>query len=261
MSEPLLVDVAGPVATVRLNRPDIHNAFDDDLVARLADAAITLGALDDVRLVVLRGEGKSFSAGADLNWMKRMVEYGKDENRVDSERMAKMFEAWFRLPQPVVGRIQGAALGGGTGLVSVCDIAVSAADTVFGFTEVRLGILPAVISPFVLSRIGTGHARHLFLTGERFDAARAREIGLVDLVVPADELDDAVDRVVRDLLSGGPRAQRRIKRLLEEVHHLTPEKARHHTTQAIAEARVSEEGQEGMRAFFDRRRASWRGDT
>jgi methylglutaconyl-CoA hydratase len=260
MSEPLLVDIRGHVARVTLNRPDIHNAFDDDLVARLADVAITLAVLDDVRVVVLAGAGKSFSAGADLNWMKRMAEYGKEENRVDSERMAKMFEAWFRLPQPVVGRVQGAALGGGTGLVSVCDIAVSAADTVYGFTEVRLGILPAVISPFVLGRIGPGHARHLFLTGERFDAARARDIGLVDMVVPVDELDDAVDRVTRDLLSGGPDAQRRIKRLVTEVTGLSPEKARSVTTQAIAAARVSEEGQEGMHAFFARRRAAWRGD-
>lgn len=256
-STPLLTDRRGPVAHVSLNRPDLRNAFDDDLIARLTDAAAELGADDSVRVVVLRGEGKVFCAGADLNWMKRMVDYSEEENVRDSVALAAMYDAWDTIPKPVIGRIHGAAIGGGTGLVSVCDIAVAPEDAVFAFSEVRLGILPAVISPFVLRRIGHTAARELFLTGERFSADRALDIGLLNWVVDPVDLDDAVDAAVANLLQGGPEAQGAIKRLVADVAGLSPAAARDRTTRAIAAARVGAEGQEGMRAFLERRKASW----
>jgi len=248
----------GPVARVTLNRPDLHNAFDDALIARLTEIADTLGTDDSVRAVVLAGEGKSFCAGADLNWMKRMAGYTEAENVADSLAMAAMFRAWNALPKPVVGRIHGAALGGGVGLVCVVDIAVAAESAVFGFTEVRLGILPAVISPFALARIGPAAARHLFLTGERFDARRALELGLIHRVASAEGLDAAVAEVLQALLAGGARAQARIKSLIPEVTGLTPEDVSGITADAIARARVSPEGQEGIRSFLERRPPSWK---
>jgi len=244
-----------------LNRPAVHNAFDESLIEELSRTASELGSDSGVRVVVLASEGPSFSAGADLNWMKRMVGASFEENRADAEKMARMFEALYRLPKPLVGRIQGAALGGGVGLTAVCDIAVAAQEAVFGLTEIRLGILPAVISPFVLAKIGTGAARELFLTGERFSAARAREIGLVRRVVDAAALDAEVDEVIQNLLAGGPEAQARTKRMLPLVEGRSPEDAREITTRNIAEARVGPEGQEGMNAFLEKRRASWRRDA
>jgi methylglutaconyl-CoA hydratase len=254
----LRIERRGPVARVTLNRPDLHNAFDDGLVRSLDRAARDLAADPAVRVVVLAGEGKSFCAGADLNWMKRMVDYGPEENVRDSEALAAMFEAWDTLPRPVVGRVHGAALGGGTGLVAVCDVAVASTEAVFGFSEVRLGILPGVISPFVLARIGPAAARDLFLTGDRFGAVRAREIGLVQRVADPEALDAEVEKIVASLLHGGPEAQARIKRLVREVAGRSPADVRTLTAEAIAEARAGSEGQEGMRAFLERRSASWR---
>jgi methylglutaconyl-CoA hydratase len=261
MGEPVLLSRDGAVARVTLSRPDVHNAFDDGVIARLHDAARDLGADPAVRVVVLAGTGDSFCAGADLHWMQRMVAYSREENLADAGAMAAMFEAWLAFPKPVVGRIHGAALGGGVGLVSVCDIAVASTAAVFGFTEARLGILPAVISPFVLRKIGPGAARALFLTGERFSAERAYEIGLVQRLAAPEALDDEVQRVVQLLLGAGPRAQAAIKALLDDLVGHSPEKARGKTTAAIADARASAEGQEGMQAFLARRRASWRGDA
>ena len=262
MSEtPLRIERRGPVAWVILDRPAVHNAFDETLISELSRAATELGADGEARVVVLASEGPSFSAGADLNWMKRMVGASFDENRADAEKMARMFEALYRLPKPLVGRIHGAALGGGVGLTAVCDIAVAAQEAVFGLTEIRLGILPSVISPFVLAKIGSGAARELFLTGERFSAERAREIGLVRRVVPRDGLDVEVNKVIDNLLAGGPEAQARAKRLLPQVEGLPPEAAREITTRNIAEARVGAEAQEGMNAFLQKRRATWRRDN
>jgi methylglutaconyl-CoA hydratase len=191
--------------------------------------------------------------------MRRRAEAGEKENRADALAMAEMFGAWNRLPRPVVGRIQGAALGGGVGLVCVTDIAVAARGAVFGFTEIRLGILPAVISPFATARIGHAAARELFLTGERFSAERAKEIGLVQRVVAAEELDAEIDRVVDALLAGGPLAQARVKRLLREIAGKHPEEVREETAHAIAQARGGAEGQEGIQAFLEKREPSWRG--
>lgn len=261
MADPLTVRIEGSVARITLCRPDVHNAFDDDLVRRLREAADALKENREVRVVVLAGEGPSFCAGADLGWMQRMVEYGEEENLRDAEEMARTFETLDELPQPLVGRIQGPALGGGAGLVAVCDVAVASRTAVFGFTEVRLGILPAVISPFVVARIGEGAARPLFLTGERFDAGTALRVGLVHRICEPDDLDSEVEQVVDQLKKGGPRAQARIKSLLPALRGRTAPQARPETTRAIAGARVEDEGQEGIRAFLERRRAAFREDA
>jgi len=257
----LTVTIQGPRADVTLHRPEVRNAFDDILVGALADAARKLAADPAVRVVVLRGAGKAFCAGADVNWMQRMVRYTEKENLHDASVMAAMFQAWSDIPKPVIGRIHGAAIGGGTGLVAVCDIAVAETETVFAFSEVRLGILPAVISPFVLARIGGSAARDLFLTGDRFTAQRALAIGLVHRLTSPAELDAKVDTVVQSVLAGGPEAQTRIKTLIPQVLAGTPAETRALTARTIAHARASAEGQEGLRAFLDRRRAAWREDA
>ncbi|MDO8834195.1 MAG: enoyl-CoA hydratase-related protein [Vicinamibacterales bacterium] len=256
----LLVHRDGPVETVTLNRPQVRNAFNEAVIAELTDWAESAASAASLRVAVLAGAGSAFSAGADLAWMAQMAEASHDENVRDAERLAAMFHALDALPVPLVGRIQGAALGGGCGLAAVCDIVAAASDAVFGFTEVKLGIIPAVISPFALAKIGRSAARELFLTGARFPAARAREIGLVHTVVPEAELDAAVAGTVRELLAAGPEAVAAAKRLIREVWPLDVPDARRVTTQAIARQRVSAEGQEGMRAFIEKRRAGWRAD-
>jgi methylglutaconyl-CoA hydratase len=245
------------VARVVLDRPDLRNAFDDVLIARLTEAFEKLASDDAVRVVVLSGEGKAFCAGADLSWMKRMVSYGPEENRRDAAALAEMFRRIDACPKPVVGRVQGAALGGGAGLVAVCDVAVAAQDALLGTTEVRLGIVPAVISPFVVRKVGESHARRWFLTGERFSAGEALRAGLVHVVVPEPELDAEVDRVVDSLLLGGPEALAVSKELARRMGHLPLDEALEEATGVIAARRASDEGQEGMRAFLERRSPAW----
>jgi methylglutaconyl-CoA hydratase len=240
------VEREGPVLRVTLARPERRNAFDAELIRELGQAFVDVGK---ARAVVLAGEGASFCAGADVDWMRASVGLSFDENVADANAMRQMFEAIDNCPAPVVARVQGHALGGGAGLVGASDIAISARDTVYAFSEVKLGIIPAVISPFALAKIGAGHARRYFVTGERFDADVALRIGLVSEV--ADDLDAAVDRVVGELLSAGPLAARWAKRLVRE-RPAGPETARW-----IAERRASDEGQEGLRAFLEKRRASW----
>ena len=247
----------GPVARLTLNRPEVRNAFDDELVARITAAARELAADRAARVVILQGAGKAFCAGADLNWMSRMVTYSREENALDASRLAIMFKTLNALPLPVIARVQGAALGGGAGLAAVADIVVAAEDAVFGFTEVKLGILPAVISPYVLSKIGASAARELFLTGARFSAARAREIRLVHHVVPASGLDEVVAGVVEELLTSGPRAMGIAKALIAQVACELPENVIGLTSDAIASQRVSPEGQEGMKAFLQKRKPTW----
>lgn len=209
----------------------------------------------DARAVVLRGTGPNFCAGADLNWMSRMVLYTREENVRDSNQLAKMYALINECPLPVVGRIQGAAIGGGVGLVAVCDIVIAARDAKFGLSEVKLGILPAVISPYVIARIGQTHARALFLTGERFDVERALRIGLVHRV--ADDLDAAVKETLEQLMSSGPEAVRACKKLIAHVASREPSEAIPYTIEAIAERRVSAEGQGGMQAFLKKEKAPW----
>ena len=242
----LRVERDGDLLRVTLARPDRHNAFDAELIGELAEAFVDVGR---ARAVVLAGDGKSLSAGADVDWMRSSVDLSHEENVADANALRRMLEAIDGCPAPVVARVQGYAFGGGAGLVAAADIAIAARDAVFAFSEVKLGIIPAVISPFVLAKIGPGAARRYFLTGERFDAATALRIGLVHEV--ADDPDAAVDRVLGELLSAGPQAARWAKRLIRERPD-GPETARW-----IAERRASEEGQEGLRAFVEKRPPSW----
>jgi methylglutaconyl-CoA hydratase len=237
----LRIDRDGDVLHVTLARPERRNAFDAELIAELTEAFTDVG---DARAVVLAGDGQSFCAGADIEWQRSAIDLSFDENVEDALKLYRMCETIDRCPAPVVARVQGYALGGGSGLAACSDIAIAASDAVFGFSEVKLGIIPAVISPFVLPKIGQ-HARRYFLTGERFDAPAALRIGLVHEV--ADELDAAVDRVVSELLSSGPEAVRAAKLLIRE----RPDGPG--TARIAARLRTSEEGQERLRAFLERR--------
>jgi methylglutaconyl-CoA hydratase len=278
----LLVDETDGVVFVTLNRHDVHNAFNDELISEAidlfgslsrvipseqsesrdphrigGDPSTSLG-MTQLRAVVLRSGGPNFCAGADLNWMSRMVAYTRDDNIRDSSQLAKMFALMNECPLPIIGRIQGAAIGGGVGLVSVCDIAIATRDAKFGLSEVKLGILPAVISPYLIAKIGESHARALFLTGERFDADRALRIGLVHRVVDdADSLDAAVNDTLSQLMSSGPEAVRACKRLIAYVAAHPLDDSIPYTIEAIAERRVSPEGQQGMNAFLRKEKAPW----
>ena len=253
----LLIESAGPVVRVTLNRPEVRNAFNEELIAELTTWAESIKSGGPARVAVLAGAGKVFSAGADLSWMSKMVHYTHDENVRDARAMARMFEALDTLPIPLIGRVHGAALGGGVGLAAVCDIVVAAEDAMFAFTEVKLGILPAVISPYAMAKIGRSAARELFLTGARFSATRAMEIGLVHAIGDEQELDRIVAKYVNDLVTSGPEAVAAAKRLIAEVSGATRTAATEYTIDAIAERRVSKEGQEGMSAFLAKRPPSW----
>jgi methylglutaconyl-CoA hydratase len=247
----------GPVTTVTLNRPEVRNAFNEDMIAELTAFAGAVPADGSVRAVVLRGAGPVFSAGADVQWMSRMIGFSREENLADAREAASMLLALDGLPVPLIGRVQGAALGGGSGLAAVCDIVVAADDAWFGFTEVVLGILPAMISPYVVRKIGLSAARELCLSGARFTAARAKEIGLVHTVVPAADLDRAVEGHLALFRKAAPSAVARTKRLLADVYGRRPADVLNLTVDQIASQRVSPEGQEGLRAFLEKRPASW----
>ena len=259
----LLIQTDGSVVRVTLNRPEVRNAFNEELIAALTAWAESVasgfqsGRPDPPRVAILAGAGKIFSAGADLTWMSKMVGYSREENVRDARAMARMFEALDQLPIPLVGRIHGAALGGGAGLAAVCDVVVAAEDVAFAFTEVKLGIIPAVISPYVLAKIGSSAARDLFLTGARFSAARAIEIGLVHAVADAADLDRVVAKYVNDVLTSGPEAVAAAKRLIAEVSARDRRSAVEYSAEAIAERRVSNEGQDGMRSFLEKRPPGW----
>ena len=248
----------GAVEYLTLNRPEVRNAFDDRLLAEVTHWAEAAAADTAIRAVVLAGAGSVFCAGADLAWMARTVDYGHDENVRDATAAGRMFLALDRLPVPVIGRVHGAALGGGSGLAAVCDIVVAAEDTQFGFTETKLGILPAVIAPYVIAKIGRSAARELFLTGMRFTAHRAREIGLVHRVTPPDRLDAAVQEYLAEVLAGGPEAIAAAKALIQSIWHQSPAEALPATATAIAARRVSPEGQAGLHAFLEKRLPPWR---
>jgi methylglutaconyl-CoA hydratase len=255
--ERLELEIDGPVARVWMNRPDARNAFDGLMVTELRKTLFDLRSVDGVRVIVLGGRGASFCAGADLAWMKAMAGFSRAENLGEAQALADLFFTVYESPKPVVARVHGHALGGGAGLVAACDIPVAALGTQFGFTEVRLGIIPAVISPYVLGKIGESAARELFLTGERFEAVRAVEIGLVRAAVPEEDLDATVDRRVEELLKAGPRAIAEAKALIREVSWRRIEEMQRYTVERIADLRVSAEGQEGMRAFLEKRKPDW----
>ena len=250
----------GPVEYLTLNRPDVRNAFNEEVIAELTDWAARMtreAGVDGVRVAVLAGAGKTFCAGADVTWMAKTVAYTEAANMEDAMAASRMFAALDTLPVPLIGRVQGGAIGGGAGLCAVCDIVAAEEDAVFGFTEVRLGILPAVISPFALAKIGRSAARELFLTGSRFSAARAQEIGLVHAVVPATQLDPTVSQYVQEILAAAPEAIAAAKALVARVWARPLDEAMTITATAIATRRVSPEGQEGLRAFLEKRKPGW----
>src|SRR5512146_507658 len=263
MSPALSIERTGPgdtVARVTLSRPEVHNAFDAALISelRLVFAALAREEPARLRAVVLAGDGPSFCAGADVNWMRAALSLEVEGNEQDSMAMAEMFETIDTCPAPVIARVHGAALGGGMGLCAVSDIVIAESGTRFGFTESRLGILPAVISPFVVAKIGESEARALFPTGRRFDAIRAMRIGLVHEVVEGNAaLDAAVDSAVADLLASGPTAARAAKAIVREIRGLGHGASKWHTARVIARQRTTAEAQEGLRAFDEKRRPAW----
>jgi methylglutaconyl-CoA hydratase len=243
------------VLRVWLNRPEVRNAFNDKLIAELAQAFTSVG--DGIRAAVLGGQGNVFCAGADLDYMKRIGAMSHQENMRDALALADMLAAVNACPVPLVGRCQKAAFGGAIGLLACCDTVIATGDAVFAFSEVRLGISPATIAPYVLAKIGETHARDLFLSGERWDAPRALAAGLVHRVVPLEELDAAVDAKLTELLQAGPQAARATKKLIREVRGEVPPALRESTARLIADLRGSDEGREGLSAFLEKRRASW----
>lgn len=249
----------GAVSRVTLARPAVRNAFDDVLIAELSNVFLSFVNDPNTRVVVLAGEGPTFCAGADVEWMRRAGSYSQAENEADAEKMARMLRAIDACPRPVIALAHGAAIGGGVGLVAAADIAIAAEGTVFSLAEVKLGILPSVISPYVLRAIGARQARDLFLTGDRFDAREAYRIGLVHEVVPAGDLELACQKKIASLLTSGPEAVGVAKRLIEKVAGKTPDEAMPLTVRTIAERRASEEAKEGLSAFLEKRRPSWAG--
>ncbi len=260
MSEAILVAVSNGIATITLNRAHVHNAFDDILIAELAKTLVDCERDSSVRAIVLTGAGASFSAGADLNWMRGMAQASEEANRADSERLAALIRTLNFLPKPTIARVNGSAYGGGVGLVACCDITIGVDTAKFSLSEVKLGLVPAVISPYVIAAIGVREARKLFISGEVFDAATAVRIGLLHDAVPAEQLDAAVERTVHFLGKGGPLAQAQAKQLALRVSGMTRESAERIDTEnaaLIARLRVSEEGQAGLAAFLDKRAPDW----
>lgn len=259
MSSALALERQGPLGLVTLNRADRHNAFDDALIAELTDVLRSMDAEDGIRVVVLAAAGRSFSAGADLNWMKRMSGYSMDENRRDAMGLGALMRTLAHLGKPTVARVQGPAYGGGVGLVACCDIAVATTNATFSFSEVKLGLVPAVISPYVVAAIGERAAKRYFLTGERFDAAEAWRLGLIHEITRDDaEMDEKIGNVIDALLACGPTAQGEAKELLRAVsaRPITSELIQD-TAERIARIRSSPEGREGVAAFLEKRRAAW----
>jgi methylglutaconyl-CoA hydratase len=245
------------VLRLTMNRPQVHNAFNATMIRELASAFDAAKKDPEVRLVVLTGAGESFCAGADLNWMREIIHYSYEQNLQESRELAELMNSIYTLPKPTIARINGAVIGGGTGLFSACDIVIASDRAKFGLSEVKIGLIPAAIGPYVIRRIGESAARELFLTGERFDAHRALEIGLVNRVVSNGELDDKVEEVVHLLLSSGPEAIAKCKELLQRVPAMSLDEAKGYTAEMIASLRISPEGQEGMAAFLEKRKPKW----
>jgi len=255
----VLIEKDGGVATLWLNRPDLHNAFDDGLIAEVTQAIDSLANDTSARVVIVAGKGKSFSAGADLGWMKRMAGYSLDQNEADANRLAEMLHRLNALPKPTIAAVQGAAMGGGVGLCAACDIGIAASDAVFALSEAKLGLIPAVISPYVIEAIGARAARRYMLTAERFDAATAERLGLVSAVVAPDQLMTEALRIADILLQNGPQAVREAKLLVAHVGARPNDAAlRAETAKRIARLRATEEGREGVAAFLEKRKPSWR---
>jgi methylglutaconyl-CoA hydratase len=254
----LKIDVQKSVARVTLDRPDVHNAFNEELIHLITQTFADLGRRNDVRIIVLAASGKSFCAGADLNWMKQVARYTHEQNLEDARHAARMFFSVAKCPKPVIARIHGAALGGGSGLVAACDIGLALESAQFGFTEVKVGIIPAVISPFVIARIGPGRARELFITGERFSARTALNLGLIQQIATDEAMLDAlVETKIQEILTSSPGAIAAVKELILGVASRALEDTLDFTAEAIARARVSDEGQAGLKAFLAREKPPW----
>jgi methylglutaconyl-CoA hydratase len=257
----LEIELSGPVATIWMNRPDLHNAFDEALITELTAACIALDDDQDVRVVVLAGRGKSFSAGADLNWMKRAANNGIDDNLNDARALAYMLRTLAEMRKPTIARVQGAALGGGMGLAAACDIAVASSKAIFATSEVKFGIIPSAISPYVLRAIGARQAYRYFQSAERIDAARARDIGLVHEAVEPEQLDAKVQEIIGSLLQGGPLSQAAAKDLIRAVNHQPiNDNLVEDTAHRIAHLRATPEAREGIAAFLDKRQPNWIGE-
>ena len=257
----LEIQLTGPVATIWMNRPDLHNAFDENLIAELTAACLALDEDKDVRVVILAGRGRSFSAGADLNWMKRAANNGLDDNLNDARALAKMLRVLAEMKKPTIARVQGAALGGGMGLAAACDIAIASTKAVFATSEVKFGLIPSSISPYVLRAIGARHAYRYFQSAERIDAARAREIGLVHETVEPEQLDAKVQEIVGSLLQGGPLSQAAAKDLIRAVSgRPISDPLVDDTAHRIAHLRATSEAREGIAAFLDKRSPAWMGE-
>jgi len=256
--ETLEIEHAGQVATIWMNRPEVFNAFNETLIQDLSDACAALEADTSVRVVVLAGRGKHFSAGADLNWMKRAAAHGHEENLADARRFAGMLRALSDLSKPTIARVQGAALGGGTGLAAACDMAIAAEDAAFSTSEVKFGIIPSVISPYVLRAIGPRHALRYFQTAERINAQRALAIGLVGEVVAVDALDEAISTLAKTLIVGAPQAQKAAKDLIAAVAgRPIDDVISEETAQRIARQRATDEARDGISAFLEKRSPAW----
>jgi methylglutaconyl-CoA hydratase len=261
MNQALSVAVQSSVARITLSRPEVRNAFNDEVIAELTEAFHSLGQQDDVRAIVLAAEGPAFCAGADLNWMRRMADYTRAENLADAAKLAEMLRVMFECPKPTVARVQGDVFAGGVGLVAACDMVVSVDSATYCLSEVKLGLMPATISPYVIRAMSARAAHRYFLTAERFSAAEAHRIGLVHEVVGADALDAKVEELLKALTSASPNAVRACKRLVQDVagQEITADLIEH-TVASIADIRASDEGREGVQSFLQKRKPSWLAD-
>jgi methylglutaconyl-CoA hydratase len=245
------------VVTVYLNRPEVHNAMNEKLMKELTNSFKELENDDKTRVIILTGKGKSFCAGADLNWMKSMVNYSKEDNIKDSKLLLSLYESIYNCQKPVIGRINGHAFGGGLGLFAVCDIAIAVPDCKFAFSEVKLGIIPAVISTYIARRVNISNMRRLFITGERFSSEYAKHIGLIDFVSSEKEIDEKIKFYIKLLRSSGPNAINEVKKLIDYYEKMDITKYQKHTVEKISELRISDEGQEGINAFLEKRKTKW----
>ncbi|MBN1225085.1 MAG: enoyl-CoA hydratase/isomerase family protein [Candidatus Aminicenantes bacterium] len=255
--ETILSEQKDHVCRITFNRPEIHNAFNAVLIKEVTDALVRAEEDKDIRIVILTGKGKSFCAGADIQWMREIIQYSFGQNLEESLQLAEVLYRIYTLPKPTLAMVNGSAIGGGTGFLSACDISIAAEEAFFGLSEVKIGLVPAAISPYVIRKIGESKAREYFLTGARMSARRAAEIGLINEVVPMKELEGRIDVLVQQLLTSGPEAVANCKELIRSVPSMSFEEAKAYTARMIANLRVSDEGQEGMAAFFEKRKPRW----